>query len=183
MIKSQHFALQHEILTLDAYLKGILEDRDRETLMKDFLDKLLTTLRMEALGPLQIFDATDMRAPGWSFILPITTSHITGHYFIKPGKKPHIHMDIYSCASVNWRKAIEVIDEFFRLDAGKASFIFRYIDEAKREIWALQGEGADILEEQQIVFEDESADSVINEDEPSIKEIAAKKVAAVYNAR
>ncbi|MBU0459068.1 S-adenosylmethionine decarboxylase [Patescibacteria group bacterium] len=178
VLPSRHFSLQHEILLVDAYLKDVL--KNRESLMENFLNELLTALRMEELGPLQIFDAADLRAPGWSFLQPITTSHISGHYFIKPEKHPSIHMDIYSCASVNWRKAIEIIDKYFQLGEWRGSFIDRRIDDGKRIIWDLNGEGAEVLEEQQIVFEDE-VEIPIEENEPSMKEIVGKKVASVYN--
>jgi len=150
----RHFTLQHEILILDAYLQEPL--KDRESLLKGFLDKLLMTLRMEELGPMQIYDAVDPRAPGWTFLQPITTSHISGHYFTKSGKHPHIRMDIYSCASVNWRKAIEVIHEFMNLREWRATFIERQIEEetGHKTIWELKGEKDDVLEEQKIVITD-----------------------------
>jgi hypothetical protein len=169
-----HFTLQHEILILDAYLKEPL--KDRESLIKRYLDKLLTTLRMEELGPLKIYDASDPRAPGWSFLQPITTSHVSGHYFLKPGKHPHIRTDIYSCASVNWRKAIEVTHEFMRLREWRATFIDRQINEetGKRTIWELKGEKDEILEEQKIVITDADPPDVQNmTDIPLEEKIAA----------
>ncbi len=118
------------------------------------MDALLSSLRMEELGPLQVYPALDLRAPGWSFIQPITTSHIAGHYFEKPGKFPHIRMDIYSCSSVNWRKVIAVCDEYLNMDIWRATFIDRQIDEAPRAASNISGQGNTILDELDLLDHD-----------------------------
>lgn len=144
---SSHFSLEHEIFILDAYLKQALDQSQMETWTRKFVDALLATMRMEELGPLQIYPATDLRAPGWSFIQPITTSHMSGHYFEKPGKHPHIRMDFYSCASINWRKLIRVCDEFLHMGIWRATFIDRQIDERERAATHVSGEGNSVLDE------------------------------------
>lgn len=121
---------------------------------RNFIDALLATLRMEELGPLQIFPATDLRAPGWSFLQPITTSHIAGHYFEKPGKHPHIRLDMYSCESVNWKKLVEVLDEHLGMGLWRATFIDRQIDEKKRAAMHISGEGNTVLDELDLLDHD-----------------------------
>lgn len=144
---SSHFTLQHEIFVLDAYLTKLLDVSKKESITRNLIDDLLETLRMEELGDLQIFDAADQRAPGWSFLVPITTSHISGHYFTKPGKHPHIRMDLYSCAAVNWRKAVNVINKHLELGTWRATFIERHIDESMRTTSQMSGEGSRVFDE------------------------------------
>jgi hypothetical protein len=97
---------------------------------------------MEELGKLQIYPATDQRAPGWSFIQPITTSHISGHYFEKPGRQPHIRMDFYSCCTVNWRKVIEVTHKHLDFADWRGTFIDRQLEiSADRHTLEVAGTG------------------------------------------
>jgi hypothetical protein len=147
VMNPKHFSLEHEIFILDAYLEKPLDPSKMESWTRGLIDALLATLRMEELGPLQIFPATDLRAPGWSFIQPITTSHIAGHYFEKPGKHPHIRLDMYSCESVNWKKLIDVLDEHLSMGLWRATFIDRQIDEKKRAAMHISGEGSSVLDE------------------------------------
>jgi hypothetical protein len=154
MNAASHFKLEHEILVLDAYLKEYLDPSQMEPWTRKFIDSLLGALRMEELGSLQIYHATDLRAPGWSFIQPITTSHIAGHYFEKPGKHPHIRLDLYSCASINYRKVIKICHEHLNMGLWRATFIDRHIDEAQRSTMHISGEGATILEELDLLDHD-----------------------------
>ncbi len=149
-----HFKLEHEIFILDAYLKEALDPSQMESWTRKFIDALLATLRMEELGPLQIYPATDLRAPGWSFIQPITTSHISGHYFEKPGRLPHIRMDFYSCASINWKKIIKVCDENLGMDIWRATFIDRQIDLGQRSASHISGQGDMVLDELDLLDHD-----------------------------
>lgn len=142
-----HFKLEHEIFILDAYLEEALDQSQMEQWTRKLIDALLTALRMEELGPLQIYPALDLRAPGWSFIQPITTSHISGHYFEKPGKHPHLRLDLYSCASINWRKVVEVVNEHLNMGIWRATFIDRQIDEKERSAMHISGKGSQILDE------------------------------------
>jgi hypothetical protein len=129
---ASHFGLLHEIFILDAELQKPLKHKTRKADTKKLVDEILTALRMEQLGPLSIFDATDKRAPGWSFIQPITTSHVSAHYFEKPGA-PNIRMDFYSCASVNWRKLITIVHKHLGLSHWRGTFIDRNTDAQKGE--------------------------------------------------
>ena len=153
-MNASHFKLEHEIFVLDAYLKESLDPSKMEEWTRKFIDSLLSALRMEELGPLQIYPALDLRAPGWSFIQPITTSHIAGHYFEKPGHHPHIRLDLYSCCSINWRKVIKICDEHLKMHIWRATFIDRQIDEASRAAMHISGEGNTILDELDLLDHD-----------------------------
>ena len=137
-----HFGLLHEIFVLDAHLEEPLDESNHKSITTKLISSLLTSLRMEELGPLQIYPATDLRAPGWSFIQPITTSHISGHYFEKPGRLPHIRMDFYSCCSVNWMNIIKVVNDHLNMADWRATFLDRQIEpDAERRIIDIAGHG------------------------------------------
>jgi len=143
---TSHFGLRHEIFVLDAHLKAALDQSRAKEITIKLVDALLMSLRMEELGELQIYPATDLRAPGWSFIQPITTSHISGHYFEKPGRSPHIRMDFYSCCMVDWMKTINVVHEHLGLADWRGTFIDRQIEQdAVRRTLDIAGEGDRIL--------------------------------------
>jgi hypothetical protein len=145
-IPDSGFALRHEIFILDANLLTALDQTHMKPITRTLIDALLHVLGLEELGPLELYPATDLRAPGWSFLQPITTSHISGHYFEKPGKAPHIHMDIYSCDAVEWQKIVGVVDEHLGLADWRASFIERkWGEEAdERTYLDLSGIGAEV---------------------------------------
>ena len=143
------FRLRHEIFVFDAYLQAPLDSVNREPHARAFIQSILRLLHMEPLAPLQFKDAIDDRAPGWSFIQAITTSHISCHYFEKPGHKPHIRIDFYSCQSVDWHRVVEIAHEYFLLDQWEATFIERYLaDEGQRKIFAIRGKGNHVYDEQ-----------------------------------
>lgn len=136
------FHLVHQILVLDAFLKERLDDLRYQTITRRFIDELLNVLDMQALGDLGIYPAVDQRAPGWSFIQPITTSHVSAHYFEKPGRMPHIRLDAYSCDSIDWSQLISVCHRHFGLGDWHATFIDRQIDPgADRRVVDLTGAG------------------------------------------
>jgi len=143
--------LRHEIFVLDAYLEQPLNPTGRMQHAKKFIDEILHVLNMEPLGSMQFHDAADLRAPGWSFIQAITTSHISAHYFESPGK-PHIRIDFYSCQSVDWRKVIEMCHKFCSLTDWRATFINREIeDDAGKSILDIKGNGDRVFNEQTIL--------------------------------
>lgn len=107
--------LSHQIFVLDAYLDTRLDERHYQRITTRFVDELLAVLGIQALGELGIYPAVDTRAPGWSFIQPITTSHVSAHYFEKPGPKPHIRLDACSCESIDWTALIDVCHRHFCL--------------------------------------------------------------------
>lgn len=53
--------------------------RATHVIMRRFIDEVLSALGMTPLGELGIYPAVDQSAPGWSFIQPITTSHVSAH--------------------------------------------------------------------------------------------------------
>lgn len=146
------FQLRHEIFALDAYLQGPLDRARRKLHATQFIQSILQVLAMEPLGALQFHDAVDDRAPGWSFIQAITTSHISCHYFEKPGRKPHVRIDLYSCRSVDWRRIIELAHRYLDLEQWQGTFIERYLDdEGERKISSIRGYAERILEEECIL--------------------------------
>ncbi len=145
------FKLFHEIFILDAYLQRPLDESKKDTIVRELISDLLVALRMDELGPLRIFPAADLRAPGFSFLMPITTSHIGGHYFSKPGRLPHLRMDVYSCASVNWRKMIDTVHKHLALEKWRGTFIDRQIgDESERMMWDMHGVGDQVIGEEKL---------------------------------
>lgn len=120
--------LQHELFIFDANLVSHLPRKGFSKVVHGLVRDLLTGLNMKKLGPLEIYEASDLRFPGFSFIQPITTSHISGHYFEKIESSSHIHMDIYSCKPFAWKKIITMLDASLRLADWKANTICRSLD-------------------------------------------------------
>lgn len=180
-MNANHFNLEHEIFILDAYLKQPLDPEKKDSWTRAFVDALMGALRMEELGPLQIYPATDLRAPGWSFIQPITTSHISGHYFEKPGKHPHIRLDCYSCASINWHKLIRVCQQFLDMGMWRATFIDRQIDEKERAAIHISGEGEKIIEELNLLDHDKHLVAVHAFEEKAEENVAANVKEQVHS--
>jgi len=151
------FRPMHEIFVLDAYLEEPLDESQKESHAKRFIGKVLKALSMEPLGSMQFHDAVDLRAPGWSFVQPITTSHISCHYFKGPGRKPHMRLDFYSCKSVDWMKVIEICHEEIPMECWHATFINRqienYLTNEKRSILDIRGKGGVILSEKSILHD------------------------------
>lgn len=140
--------LVHEILVLDAFLTEPLDQRYYKSITQGFVDDLLHALQMEPLGALGIYPAVDLREPGWSFIQPITTSHVSAHYFENPGQRPHIRIDAYSCASIDWASLIGVCHQHFHLDDWCACFIDRQLERPhQRSVIELSGVGANVISE------------------------------------
>lgn len=136
------FAISHQILILDAHLKKPLKCEQQKSITSNFIADFLVALGLEPLGPLEIYGAVDQRAPGWSFIQPITTSHISAHYFEKPGRSPHIRVDAYSCEAIDWKKLVCVCHRHFSLIDWRATFIDREIELGKpRKTYDLIGYG------------------------------------------
>ena len=140
--------LVHEIFVLDAFLAKPLRQERYEAITSGFVSDLLGTLRMDPLGDLCIYPAVDLREPGWSFIQPITTSHVSAHYFENPGQRPHIRIDAYSCASIDWRALIRTCHRHFYLADWCGCFINRQLEHpARRSIVELTGSGVQVNSE------------------------------------
>lgn len=150
--KNSQFALLHEIFILDAHLASPLVTQNRIEITNNFINEFLQILGLEPLGDLGVFDAADLRAPGWSFIQPITTSHISGHYFEKPGRQAHIRIDAYSCDAINWKNLLQVCDKHFSLSDWRANFIEREIEPAQnRRVLDLAGTGPIVFYEDDLI--------------------------------
>ena len=145
---SEPFRLEHQIVVLDAGLCEPLDCGRATAITRRFVDDLLNALGMDPLGELGIYPAVDERAPGWSFIQPITTSHVGAHYFEKPGDTPHLRLDAYSCETVDWRSLIRVCHRHFKLAEWRATFIDRQIDpQRERSVVDLAGTGPTVTSE------------------------------------
>ena len=144
---SGHY-LAHEILVLDAFLAFPLDQSRYESITRDFVSDLLVMLGMDPLGELCIYPAVDQREPGWSFIQPITTSHVSAHYFENPGQRPHIRIDAYSCASIDWRALVEVCHRHFAFEDWCGWFIDRQLEHPdRRHVIELSGAGVEVNSE------------------------------------
>ena len=145
------FSLIHQIFVLDAYLEKALDSRLQDSITRHFIDDALSVLGLEPLGPLGIYPALDERAPGWSFIQPITTSHIGAHYFERPGKAPHIRIDAYSCDQIDWRRLIQVCFSHFDVGEWRGTFIDREIEKhLPRPVFSLAGQGGEVTYQQRL---------------------------------
>lgn len=134
--------LSHEMFILDANLAKALDREKMNEITGNLIKDLLEHLGMMELGPLEIFNSTDPRAPGWSFIQPITTSHISGHYFIKPDDtNPNIHMDFYSCKPFDWKTIIPILHQHLQLAKWHGNFMYRKDVMADREVCEMSGDG------------------------------------------
>ena len=137
--------LEHHMVVLDANLRQLLNPAEKRTLTGALVDDLLSTLRMDPLGELEIYEAVDLRAPGWSFVQAITTSHISGHYFEKPGLRPHVHLDIYTCKPLRFQQVLCVVDRHLKLAEWVGTFICRDMDLGQRRVWEMQGYGSRLV--------------------------------------
>ena len=139
------FIFNHEHLLIDAELQYKLNYLQRHSIVISLIEKLLQELNMKKLAPLEIIDATDFRLPGWSFIQPITTSHISGHYFEEEYALSHLHMDVYSCKKYEWKKIFPILDDVLKLDQWSANLVMRSVNTAKQTHKLISGKGASIV--------------------------------------
>ncbi len=135
------FVLEHHVLILDATMRRPFAMGKGPATAAILLKSLLARLGMQELSPLGMYPATDLRFPGFSFVQPITTSHIAGHYFEERDAPPHIHMDIYSCKRFDWRQAIHLVDQFFDLAEWDATYVVRHRG-SERQGYQIAGSGA-----------------------------------------
>lgn len=117
--------LIHQIFIFDANLAENFIENNRDKKIRNLISDLLKELEMEPLSDLKIDDAIDPSAPGWTFIQPITTSHISCHYFIS--NPSHIHFDLYSCKKFDWKTVVKILNQYFSLADWSANSINRDI--------------------------------------------------------
>lgn len=118
--------LHHYIAIIDSELSQELNFDNRKKITTEFIDELMSILIMKPLAKLEIYDALDDMYPGWSFIQPITTSHISGHYFCGT-VTPQIHLDIYSCKIFEFDDVLNCANKHFGLSKWSGDFISRTI--------------------------------------------------------
>lgn len=141
-MKEFELTLGHYSFVLDAKVSRSLNLKTDAIIIRQMMSVLLQRLHMKKLGPLILLPATDLNFPGFSFIQPITTSHIAGHYFNNLDKitPSHIHIDIYSCKNFDWREALLFINRFLPLAKWSANYITRNYDN-NRHCYQLSGKG------------------------------------------
>jgi hypothetical protein len=142
-----HLNFDHLYFAIDAHLETELNEMRKDDLTNHLIDALLEALDMKILGPLQIYDATDLTAPGWSFIQPITTSHISGHYFCIPNERPHIHIDIYTVKPFLCQAAVNIMHDHLSLSDWIGTFVLRDMSLHTRQHIEIVGEGNKIHKE------------------------------------
>lgn len=143
--------LVHEHFILDANLGEALSYRNRNEITEKLVFSLMEALKMHPLGKLETYDATDPQYPGWSFIQPITTSHISGHYFEESEKPSHLHLDIYSCKIFDWNEVIKIVHEQLNLAKWTANYIIRANESSLRTIQVIEGTGLESFKKSLIV--------------------------------
>lgn len=175
MVTHEDFNLRHEIFVLDSHLEAPLDESNKDSITNNLINCLLEKLGMDPLAPLAIYPATDLRAPGWSFIQPITTSHISGHYFEKPGRAPNIRIDIYSCEAVDWQLVVSACHEHLSLSDWRATFLEREIEQGKmRRIVDICGEREHILSES-VTASETLAKTINNVKDEQFKKVVDQK--------
>ncbi len=106
--------LDHIHITVNARI-----DPNFKALPKDeaqrFVDRLMKTINMKPLGPLNWADAEDLDFPGQSFVQMITTSHCSLHLFTHTDGSNEIYFDLYSCKPFDADKVVALLDEKFGL--------------------------------------------------------------------
>mgnify|MGYP002626111702 CR=1 FL=1 len=134
--------MTHQMLILDARLARPIPLPLAREIVQDLVRTLLSDLQMQELGALEFFPAVDLRAPGWSFIQPITTSHISGHYFDSPAS---VFIDIYSCQPFDNATVVQRVHEALALGKWVATLVKRDTDPGQRTTEEFSGSGGQIV--------------------------------------
>lgn len=138
--------LVHQMMMIDANLVEAVGNAAGREVVGRLVDRLLADLGMTELGQLEFFEAVDLSAPGWSFIQPITTSHVSGHYFELPGDPPRIHVDVYSCRRFDPQKTIAVLHRELCFGRWVGTLVVRDMDLMRRDTMELEGCGDRLLD-------------------------------------
>ncbi len=106
--------LEHIHITVNAKIDPSFKALPKDEAQR-FVDKLLKTINMKPLGPINWADAEDLDFPGQSFVQMITTSHCSLHLFTHTDGTNEIYFDLYSCKCFDENKVIKLLDEKFGL--------------------------------------------------------------------
>lgn len=106
--------LDHVHMTVNAKIDPSFRALPKDETQR-FVDRLLKTINMKPLGPLNWADAEDLDFPGQSFVQMITTSHCSLHLFAHQDGVNEIYFDLYSCKPFDHEKVISLLDEKFGL--------------------------------------------------------------------
>ena len=107
--------LDHIHITVNAKISPTFKALPKDDAQR-FVDKLMKTVNMKPLGPLNWSDAEDLDFPGQSYVQMITTSHTSLHFFAHKDGSNEIYFDLYSCKEFDPKKVIKLLDETFGLE-------------------------------------------------------------------
>ncbi|MEW6034979.1 MAG: S-adenosylmethionine decarboxylase [Candidatus Micrarchaeota archaeon] len=106
--------LEHIHITVNAKVDPNFKALPKEEAQR-FVNKLLRSINMKPLGPLNWADAEDLDFPGQSFVQMITTSHCSLHLFTHKDGTNEIYFDLYSCKCFDENEVVRLLDEKFGL--------------------------------------------------------------------
>ncbi|MFH1785456.1 MAG: S-adenosylmethionine decarboxylase [Candidatus Micrarchaeota archaeon] len=106
--------LEHVHITVNAKISPNFKALPKDDAQR-FVDRLMKTVNMKPLGPLNWSDAEDLDFPGQSFVQMITTSHCSLHLFTHENGENEIYFDLYSCRIFDEKEVIKLLDETFGL--------------------------------------------------------------------
>lgn len=144
----EHFCPIHKIFLLDGTLESLLDESNPQEFAHHYFEELLATIGMQPLAPMSVSPAADLKAPGFSGIQELTTSHTSFHYFWEPDvpdPHPNIHIDLYSCAPFSHTDVIRIAHKHFHFHHWIANCIDRCLDPSQRMTRELIGEHDHIL--------------------------------------
>lgn len=131
-------------------LEGLLDESNPRGFCKDYFEEVMEATRMKPLAEMSVCPTMDPRAPGFSGVQPLTTSHTSFHYFWEPETKdtnPNVHLDLYSCSPFSYEDVLCVAHKHFHLAEWTGTFIDRDVDPRKRLTLQLRGRGDTILDQ------------------------------------
>ena len=137
-----HFRPIHKIFLLDGTLEDLIDEKNPQEFARHYFTELLEAIDMQPLAPMSVSPAADLKAPGFSGIQELTTSHTSFHYFWEPGiddPHPNIHIDLYSCAPFSYNDVIRIAHKHFRFQSWIANCIDRHLESSQRMTIQLTG--------------------------------------------
>jgi S-adenosylmethionine/arginine decarboxylase-like enzyme len=146
---TDHFLPIHKIFVLDAELESLIDESNPQEFCKNYFTELLEAVGMKPLAPMSCSPAADPRAPGFSGVQELTTSHTSLHYFWEPHaatKNPNLHLDLYSCGPFAYEDVIRVAHKHFGLGEWTGNFIERQLNPLDRISLQIIGKG-DLVQE------------------------------------